>query len=630
MLRACPNVVLIVNDEERDWDTIESLLPDAPARERFRAMLPARMRLRRGGVRFRNHHTPVAPCSPARSVLYTGHHAPDTQVVDNLNFAVQESLRPETPTTADVMGAAGYYCAYKGKVHLSHELDVSSNSATHTTVARRMRDRYGFRDFQGIMVLGDVEGPKAGYSQDPDTARNAACWLAHRAPRIRGPWLLAVNFVNPHDVMMVDVDGVRGVQQTQSRDWPLVPVPDDPVYWYWWNPRKPVNFPGETGYTPGTQGPRPQMLDEWASLLSAVFGNVPFEDHYRTHVKVYRDPQRPELGTRRLNVPLWQAYLNYYLNCLVDNDRHIGSVLDAVVSGGHADSTIVVFTADHGELAMSHMGESRYFDEAMTDGAPPDPETTRVMPLRQKGGFVYRENLNVPLVFARLTSNPAAPAAAWLPAVGVDVPVLSSSVDVLATLAAVAGLTPRRYETAFGDTLASLGMRRTLPGASLHNVLAAPGRYRRPQWRDGRGNGRDAVLFTYDAPSTVDADVAYETAQGTCAEGSDWTKRGMLRGFFDGRRKFARYFSALDHAVVNSAEAAAGDYAGLTSLGHGQDLQVFDSAADPGERCNVADRADVGALNSVLYDLMARELADPPRTPDTVAAALSAPACPEG
>jgi arylsulfatase len=42
------------------------------------------MQLRRNGVRFNNYFTPTAPCSPARSVIFTGHHTVDNGVVDNI------------------------------------------------------------------------------------------------------------------------------------------------------------------------------------------------------------------------------------------------------------------------------------------------------------------------------------------------------------------------------------------------------------------------------------------------------------------------------------------------------------------------------------------------------------------
>jgi len=605
-----PNVLMMLNDEERHWQMTETLIPSGVLAD-YQALIPARMRLRERGVRFSNYYTTTAPCSPARSVCYTGHHAPDTQVVDNLNFDAQLSLNENTPTIADILAKAGYYCAYKGKVHLAHDLNT----------AAEMRAMYGFRDWEGPSKLGDTEGPKSGWSHDHDIADDAEDWLTNTATSLSKPWFLAVNFINPHDVMMVDIDGRGEVQQTQSSSWPLLPPPSAEPYYYWWNPSKPANFPGLDGYTPESQGPRPQQLDEWASLLSATFGNVPLEDDepYLCDVDVYEAETTKSRKKKTLRVPMWQAYLNYYLNCMIDNDSAMQTVLDALMASGLEDSTIVLFGADHGELAMSHGGYSRYFDEAMTEGAEdPDTTTATLMPLRQKGPFAYQENNNVPFVVASFSDNARSLSRKHVPTIGVDVPALAASIDLVPTLIAWAGRTSSWYTQRFGSKLRDLGMRDSLPGTSLAAVAKAPGRFTSAQWSAG-GAGRAAVLFTADTPTTVDADAAYAMAGG--AEGTDvisYEKRGTLRAFFDGETKYVRYFSPLDYSTANSDESASLDYESLGSLGNGQDMQVFDHGEDSLERWNTAESADVATLNQRLHDLMVAELADPTRTPNTV------------
>ena len=75
---------MIVTDEERHWSTLESLIPSEKLAT-YRTLISGRMTLRNKGVRFHNYFTPVAPCSPSRGVLYTGHHAVDNGVVTILN-----------------------------------------------------------------------------------------------------------------------------------------------------------------------------------------------------------------------------------------------------------------------------------------------------------------------------------------------------------------------------------------------------------------------------------------------------------------------------------------------------------------------------------------------------------------
>ncbi len=605
-----PNVLLILNDEERHWAMTEAcVVPERLAA--YQSLIPARMKLRSRGVRFSNYYTATAPCSPARSVCYTGHHAPDTQVVDNLNFDQQESLNENVPTVADILARAGYYCAYKGKVHLAHDLDT----------AAEMRAMYGFRDWEGPSKLGDTEGPKSGWTRDPDIAADAEDWLTNTATSLGKPWFLAVNFINPHDVMMVDIDSRGEVQQAQSDSWPIMPPPPAEPYYYWWNPSKPGNFPGIDGYTPDSQGPRPQALDEWASLLSAMFGNVPLEDvePYLCDVEVYAGETHKTTAKKTIRVPMWQAYLNYYLNCMIDNDAAMTTVLDALSATSLQESTIVLFGADHGELAMSHGGYSRYFDEAMTaDAEDADTSTATLMPLRQKGPFAYEENNNVPFVVASFSDNASSLSRRYVPTLDIDVPALASSVDLVPTLIAWAGKTSSWYTQQFGSVLSGLDMREALPGTSLTSVVKAPARFTSPQW-SSNGAGRTAVLMTADTPTTVDADAAYVLAGGgNAAEVVSYEKRGMLRAFFDGSTKYVRYFSPLDYATVNSEGSASIGYEEARALGNGQDLQVFDHGEDSLERWNVAENADVPSMNQRLHDLMVAELADPTRTPNTV------------
>lgn len=636
-----PHIVLIVSDEERHWSLTEALIP-ADRLATFQGLIAGRMELRNKGVRLNNYFTPTAPCSPARSVLYTGHHAVDNGVVDNMDFDTQTSLSPEVPTLADVLGQAGYYCAYKGKVHLARDEDL--------TTAQDMASRYGFQDWQGPFRTGDAEGPLSGTMRDDEVARYAQEWLASTGATLHGagqPFLLAVNFINPHDIMMVDVDGRSGKFQipqgpnptsTQydpntTNAFPLSPIPSRKPYLYWWNPLKPGNGMGVSGYGVNNSGPRPGALDEWASMLSGGFGNITLSDTVTTSITVYQNNSRPDLGTQVITAPLWQVYLNYYLNCIIDNDASVRKVLNALkAQPGLLANTLVIFTSDHGELALSHMGASRYYKAARTSGyETPEQvaaQTPVVMPLRQKGAFVFQENNLLPMVVARLSTQSTSLAAKLLPTVGVDSPALASSVDLLPTLVSWAGQDASWYSQRFGSTLSQLGMLTRLPGVSLHKLLQDPARYTTPKWNDGQ-QGRNWVLFTADAlSSALDADYAYLAIWGQCAgQSMNLSKRGCVRGLFDGQYKYARFFSPQDYAI-NGAAYANSSYATLVSQGsNGQDVQLFRHDLPGGslETYNraAASNAPVARLNSLLHSAMSAELRHITEAPATIQGVLN-------
>jgi hypothetical protein len=152
-----------------------------------------------------------------------------------------------------------------------------------------------------------------------------------------------------------------------------------------------------------------------------------------------------------------------------------------------------------------------------------------------------------------------------------------------------------------------------LPGMSLISVLQTPQLYQSPKWSDGE-QGRNWMLFTADTiESSLDADYIYKTVWGEDTGcGVDLTKRGILRGLFDGTYKYARYFSPLDYEL-NGAAYASYDYTKLTQLKHGQDIQLFVYNTAEGVLETYNSAADNGApiqeLNILLYRAMSKELA---------------------
>ena len=122
----------------------------------------------------------------------------------------------------------------------------------------------------------------------------------------------------------------------------------------------------------------------------------------------------------------WQGLQSYYLNCIRDVDQSIDQVLGALKASGRDQDTIVILTADHGEMAGAHK-------------------------LRQKGPHMYKENTRVNFI----VRHPDVAQARSTPALG-------STVDIVPTVLELAGVTPQeqaeRYPQLAGVSLApSLG-----------------------------------------------------------------------------------------------------------------------------------------------------------------------------
>ena len=98
-----------------------------------------------------------------------------------------------------------------------------------------------------------------------------------------------------------------------------------------------------------------------------------------------------------------RKYLNFYGNLMKASDQYLVDVLDTLRDTGLLDDTVVIRTADHGEMGMAHGG------------------------LRQKNFNFYEESLRVPLVFSNRKLYPRA----------LTSDALVSHVDFLPTLASL-------------------------------------------------------------------------------------------------------------------------------------------------------------------------------------------------
>ncbi|MFF4433684.1 sulfatase-like hydrolase/transferase [Streptomyces sp. NPDC001513] len=325
-----PNILMIVTDEER---------AALPRPQGF--SLPARERMAERGTTFERYYTASAMCSSARSVIYTGQHLPLTEIYDNDNMPYIRPLDPRLGTLGTMLREAGYYCTYQGKWHLSNAYVTRQNPGPTTNAL----EPYGFSEFND---WGDIDGGAwAGLKIDPVIAGQAVRWLRNRAPVVEAdqPWFMAVNFVNPHDIMSFDYGGSSQVRLPFGLAHAVVSkaAADIPVYRRRWDLDLPASLHDDLS------GAAPAVA-EFARMLDTIFGPVADDQH-------------------------WHDGLNFYLNAIRDVDRSIDLVLDALEASGQADHTVVVFTSDHGELAGSHG-------------------------LRQKGALVYDENFHVPFILS--------------------------------------------------------------------------------------------------------------------------------------------------------------------------------------------------------------------------------------
>jgi arylsulfatase len=463
---------------------------------------------------------------------------------DNTNLAWIEDMQadPETlPTIGHMLRDLDYYTAFKGKWHESEFPEGNTKDAM---------EPFGFSDFQ---ETGDVQGmPLDGLNKDPGIAADAAAWLQGKSPGIAKsqPWYLAVNFVNPHDIMYFDTDDEEMVQVRGM--FPIFGVPDNPLYQEQWSTALPASFSDELAQ-------HPPAVQRYKAVSDSMYGNIPVE-----------------------RKDMWHNHVNYYINCMIDVDRHIGMVLDALEESGQAENTVIIFTSDHGEMGGAHH-------------------------LRQKGNVAFRETVNVPFVIV----DPRR-------AGGVRTEAVGSQLDLVPTTLAYAGLPERETRQRYPF----------LKGHDLSGVAADP------QSDGPRGSSESpgkGALYTYDMVMTVDmewfmhnapklmdvaaAQAGVEFHRGTEAfrttleeiGSPNVDKREMFRGVFDGRYKLIRYFGLAHYNLPQRVEQLLAD----------NDVALYDLQNDPGETNNLAnpanpdfDKALLGELNAKLNTLIDVEIGE--------------------
>ena len=371
-----PNILLLVNDQQRALADIPSALP-----------LPAHEWLLQRGLSFERYHVNTTPCGPSRSNMYAGMHTQHTGVYANPNSPPFPEMKPSIPTVGTMLRHAGYVTPYKGKWHLSninkglHFRGVAAGLFDNTT---DILEPYGFSHYN---FNGEREGLTwEGFMNDGVTAAEAVNELHQLAAATDDkPWFMAVNFVNPHDIMFFDATGE--FEQTRYKAnliAPMMEAPGNPIYDKDWKFPLPKSFFADDL----SRKPRAHAAinaGEWA-----FYGKLAHDDEAS-----------------------WMRNLNYYYNCVRDVDQHMKTVLDALEATGQLDNTIILFTADHGERAGAHR-------------------------MRQKGGTIYKEDVGVPLVVV----HPDLPGGRTTGALG-------SAVDLVPTILSLAGVSEADRRTQF-------------------------------------------------------------------------------------------------------------------------------------------------------------------------------------
>lgn len=317
--RDSPNILWIVTDQQR-WDTIGELNNEF-------VKTPNIDRLVREGVTFTTAYTQSPICTPSRASFLTGMYPTSVRATRN-----GAAYWPEAaPLVTAMLSDAGFDGGSVGKLHLS-------TAQGNKPEIRPLNDGYRVFHFMHAPYQGgstndwqmyykkrgvDVMAYKNELGYVPEQYHPTR-WSADRAidfitERRERPWLMSLNFYDPHG--------------------PFDPPPE-------YIERYDIDaLPG------------PRITDE-DLIEKAKFSDVMFQG----------SEPRDWRGRRGKET---QAAYWAQIDLI---DEHVGRVLAALEETGQLDNTLIIFTADHGEMLGDHG-------------------------LRRKGARLYEPLLRVPLIF---------------------------------------------------------------------------------------------------------------------------------------------------------------------------------------------------------------------------------------
>ena len=326
-----PNVLLVISDQ------LHHQAIAAAGNEVIQT--PNLDRLARGGVRFENALCPTPFCSPTRASLMTGLYPHQHGIIRNLGRD-SAGLDPDLPTTEQALLDAGYVARQLGKWHLGQKTRVPAYAQDpelsyrdyFRPIARGMpqppagptsrvgRPIYPTEAVRSANAMYDGDGPPNSWigRTDVPPEHTEEAWITDRAietlRELAGnPFFMTISFPAPHALWAIN----------------------EPYYSL--HPRQDIGLPAN----------RHSVQDVDRKTAAWRFGQL--------------------LGDEGL-----REYLGVYYGMVSMMDANLGRILDELQRSGDEDNTLVIFTADHGDMQGGHSmyGKTSYLMYEETTRVP--------------------------------------------------------------------------------------------------------------------------------------------------------------------------------------------------------------------------------------------------------------------
>lgn len=417
-------------------------------------------RLAAGGVRFERAYCQVPLCSPSRTSMLTGRLPDETGVIYNPGGArfsheyerrndFRESV-PDTVTLPQLFRNNGYFAARVGKLY---------HYGVPGQIGTSGQDDAASWDYVCNPAGRDKAEENQIFSLVPGSYGGTLSWLAMEGTDLEQTDGLGATAAI--SLLQRRAPGKGRGRQDQHRDKPVFLA---------------VGF-----YRPHTPFVAPKGHFEHYPVDQISLPEHSTDDAARRPPAAYASGKKE---TWDMGDPLRREAIQAYHASVTFMDAQVGRVLDALEESGLADSTIVVFTSDHGYHLYDHN-------------------------LWQKQSL-FENSARVPLII-RVPD---------LPAAGESTRALAELIDLYPTLADLAGLKAPDYLD--GDSLKPVLEN---PSASVQDAAFTqqqrPGsqsgysvrtdRWRYAQWDNSEGEQIGQVLFDMEADPRERRNLADDT-----------------------------------------------------------------------------------------------------------------------
>ncbi|XP_062925340.1 arylsulfatase K [Mobula hypostoma] len=302
-----PNIVLVT------CDSLDGRLTFSPQNQTIN--LPNINLMKDNGAVFLNTYSNSPICCPSRSALWSGLFVHLTKSWNNF-----KCLNPDYPTWMKVLQNHGYYTKVYGKTdYTSGHHSVSNRVEAWTRDVKFLLRQEG----RPIAELVGNESTVRVMDRDWKNVDKAAEWIRYKATQLNQPFVLSLGLNLPHPYPTASMGEACGGSTFKTSP-----------YWL-----KKVNH-------------RAVRIPKWLSFT----GMHPV-DYYSSYTK--------NCTGNFTNQEIRDIRAFYYAMC-AETDSMLGKILTTIHDTGLQNNTYLIFTSDHGELAMEHR---QFYKMSMYEGS---------------------------------------------------------------------------------------------------------------------------------------------------------------------------------------------------------------------------------------------------------------------